>query len=115
VCSSLASAPVSVELGSATHRRKGKRKYDHITDTIMSRPSLAAGETETTHSVQAGHDGVQVHSSHGAVVPIGLVDNIFTIGLFLVTLRYAGSNQSATKILLMRTIADLSCEPIRNR
>ena len=32
-----------------------------------SRPSLAA--SETTHSVQAGHNGVQVPSSHGAVVP----------------------------------------------
>ena len=34
---------------------------------LLSRPSLAAGAT--THSVQAGHDGVQVPSSHGAVVP----------------------------------------------
>ena len=65
VCSSLASSPVSVEWGSATHRRKAQVRPHHRHH--VSRPSLAAGET--THSVQAGHDGVQVPSSHGAVVP----------------------------------------------
>ena len=62
---STASAPVSVEWGSATHRRKAQVRLHHRHH--VSRPSLAAGVT--THSVQAGHDGVQVPSSHGAVIP----------------------------------------------
>jgi len=55
----------SVLNGAATHRRKAQVRPHHRHH--VSRPSLAAGET--THSVQAGHDGVQVPSSHGAVVP----------------------------------------------
>ena len=37
-------------------------KYDHITDIICH-------DLHWLHSVQARHDGVQVPSSHGAVVP----------------------------------------------
>ena len=50
---------------SVTHHWKAQVRPHHRHH--VSRPSLAAGET--THSVQAGHDGVQVPSLHGAVVP----------------------------------------------